>query len=428
MIVPKLEDINNAAKQNERYIKKNYEEFWRFINDNYAGDTFNERMYCYFHNIQEKPKCHTCGKDVRFINFVKGYSNFCSKGCASKSDEVANKKRETLKRNYGDHFGDLMREKFQEKYGVDNPYQLESVKAKIKETTKERYGVEHVRQLKSVVEQASITAKKNNIEKYGVSHPMKLDTNKQKMFDTNLQKYGTKCSLQNKDVDEKTKLTNLQKYGNERFTRTQLFLDKQTKTCLSRYGVSHYSKTSEFEEKYIDTCIKHYGVKNYSKTNEFTKKVKLTSLLKYGSEYPMQSEIVQQKVKETKDKNHTHNTSSIEEQFASWLKDNNINFVRQYKSEQYPFCCDFYFPDRELYFEINGLWTHGSHPFDINNETDIAKLEKWKDKNTDYYDTAINTWTVRDPLKVKTAKENKLNFKVVYSCKLDEVIKEYNKK
>ena len=410
MIIPKLEDINNAAKQNERYIKNNYPEFWQYINDKYTGETFNERMYCYFHNITEKPKCHTCGNNVRFISFTKGYACFCSKYCASHSEETANKKRETLKKNYGDTFSELMRSKFQEKYGVDNPYQLESVKEKIKNTTKERYGVEHVMQLDYVKEKANKTAKENNIIKYGVSHPMKLETNKEKMANTNLKKYGTKCSLQNKIVDEKTKRTNLQKYGNERFTRTQLFLDKQSKTCLERYCVSHYSKTNDFETKYKTTCLKHYGVVNYTMSDE----------------YKLRNKEIQDKIKETKDKNHTHNTSSIEEQFASWLKDNNINFVRQYKSDEYPFCCDFYFPDNDLYFEINGLWTHGSHPFDANDEMDVKKLEKWKQQHKKYYDIAVYVWSVSDPLKVKTAKENKLNFKVVYSCKLDEVIKEYN--
>ena len=64
------------------------------------------------------------------------------------------------------------------------------------------------------------------------------------------------------------------------------------------------------------------------------------------------------------------------------LKENNINYKTQYKSELYPFCCDFYFPDNDLYLEINAHWTHGYHPFDSTNKDDLLLLEQWKKKNT----------------------------------------------
>lgn len=58
-----------------------------------------------------------------------------------------------------------------------------------------------------------------------------------------------------------------------------------------------------------------------------------------------------------------------------------------------------YDPVTQTYFEYNGSWTHGGHPYDPNSPEDTARLREWKDKGTKYYDNAVETWTVRDPRK-----------------------------
>ena len=87
------------------------------------------------------------------------------------------------------------------------------------------------------------------------------------------------------------------------------------------------------------------------------------------------------------------------------------NVERQYKSELYPFACDFYILSEDLYIEYNGLWTHGHTPYIGSKENDV-KLEKWKQKAviSDYYKSAIETWTISDVKKRNTAKENNLNY------------------
>jgi hypothetical protein len=83
----------------------------------------------------------------------------------------------------------------------------------------------------------------------------------------------------------------------------------------------------------------------------------------------------------------------------------------------YPYNCDFYLPDYDLYIEIQGNWTHGTHPFDVNNIDDINKLEilKEKSKTSVFYKTAINIWTVRDVKKRETARNNNLNYLEIFS-------------
>ena len=86
---------------------------------------------------------------------------------------------------------------------------------------------------------------------------------------------------------------------------------------------------------------------------------------------------------------------------------------RNYKNvTKYPFNCDFYIPELDLYIECNFHWTHGHKPFDKDDEYCKKQLFNWKFKaeNSQFYKNAINTWTVRDVNKRKIAQENKLNY------------------
>ena len=147
---------------------------------------------------------------------------------------------------------------------------------------------------------------------------------------------------------------------------------------------------------------------------------------KYGYDNPMKNEKILQKALETKRKHHTFNTSKIEEQFYTYLctKYSIDNINRQYKTNEYPFCCDFYIKPLNLYIEIQGYWAHGSHPFDSNNINDLQKLDTWKQKsiNTMQYEKAINIWTVKDVLKREIAKQNNLNYLEIFSIDLQKAI------
>ena len=85
------------------------------------------------------------------------------------------------------------------------------------------------------------------------------------------------------------------------------------------------------------------------------------------------------------------------------------DIIRQYRSELYPFSCDFYIPTEDLYIECNYTWTHGGKPYEGTKEDNI-KLNKWKEKNTKFYNNAIYTWTDLDVRKRNIVKQNNLNF------------------
>lgn len=99
------------------------------------------------------------------------------------------------------------------------------------------------------------------------------------------------------------------------------------------------------------------------------------------------------------------------------LRENvNKTIYRQYKCDRYPFYCDFYIVEDDLFIELNAHWSHGGKPFDANDPECIDKLELWKEKakTSKFYEVAIETWTIRDVQKQMIAKQNNLNYKVIY--------------
>ena len=130
----------------------------------------------------------------------------------------------------------------------------------------------------------------------------------------------------------------------------------------------------------------------------------------------MTSKEIQNKMNKTKLKNKSFNISKQEEKIYLYLKEKFQIVKRQYFDKlRYPYNCDFYIPDLDLFIECNFHWTHGLHPFNVNSIEDINMLNKWRNKNTNYYNNAIKTWTKRDVEKRNKAIENKLNFKEFYN-------------
>ena len=71
-------------------------------------------------------------------------------------------------------------------------------------------------------------------------------------------------------------------------------------------------------------------------------------LLKQARQAAISKE-TQQKKYETRKKNHTFNSSSVESFILDKLKLKFPDTISQYKSNEYPFTCDFYIPCLDLY-------------------------------------------------------------------------------
>lgn len=140
--------------------------------------------------------------------------------------------------------------------------------------------------------------------------------------------------------------------------------------------------------------------------------------------YSLQSKL---KEYETKRKRGTFNSSKAEKEILLKLNEKFKDVKYQYRSDLYPFQCDFYIPEENLYIEYQGSWTHGFKPYEQKNLDCIAQLIKWKEKinSSSYYRNAIKVWTKTDPLKRKVAKENGLNWIEFFT--MNEFMQWYNK-
>ena len=182
---------------------------------------------------------------------------------------------------------------------------------------------------------------------------------------------------------------------------------KVIKTNIERYGVKSTLQLDSVKAKIIETNIEKYGYPNYSQTDEARK--------------AQSKRVIENKSNalKTKIKNGTLKTSKPEQKLHEELKKLFNKIEIQFSSDQYPFACDFYIPDRKLYIELNASWTHNSVWYDENKKEHKEIANKWI-TSSDYYKIAHKTWTYYDVKKRQTAKENNLNYLVFWQSDLSD--------
>jgi hypothetical protein len=237
-----------------------------------------------------------------------------------------------------------------------------------------------------------------------------------------------KCAHNSKEVMNKKKQTFMKNYGVDNPNKCRKVREKVEQTSLQRCGYKCNFSSPDPKLNGRAGCKKRFGVENPFAAKEVKEQMKLKSLEKRGVENYAQSKEYkdlyknkewvkkkQQKQYESKRKNNSFNTSKSEDRCYELLKSKFNNTIRNYSTNnRYPFNCDFYIPSKDLFIECHFHWTHGGTPFNKDNEEHLKQLEKWRSKNKKYYNIAINVWTKRDPLKLKTFIDNKLNYKIFY--------------
>lgn len=458
---------SNLERSNKVLLCEKYWISHRFVD---SKDPL-EVIYRLKNHIVVRPVCPICGNPVKWDRYLK-YSEYCSKQCVNKNPFLIAKRKKTLISKYGvdcpskiknssqkakqtklerygdENYNNITKSKRTrlEKYGEENYVNVGKIKQtklerygdenynncmKTKQTKLERYGTENyvnvdkIKQTKlerygdenyNNREQAQLTC----LLKYGVLHPLQNKTVLDKVSSTCFDKYGVRYAIQLDSCKENAIKSSMKKYGypypflNPEFRKyaaamvTEESVLKRICTSKSRFGTANFNNRTKAKE----TCVDRYGVDSYSKTNEWKQHMSLL----------MSSKEVQDKRNNTFHEHKTFSASKPEENLFDYIKLKFPSAKRQYRdNERYPFNCDFYIPEFDLFLELNGTWTHNNHPFDPSSIKDQITLEQWKSKQTKYYDNAIKTWTERDVKKRNIAKENKLNFKEVWS--LEEGIK-----
>lgn len=126
-----------------------------------------------------------------------------------------------------------------------------------------------------------------------------------------------------------------------------------------------------------------------------------------------------EKIYQTKKANNSENSSDWEDREFEALQKKFSEVKHPYKCKRYPFKCDFYLPLLDLFIECHYFWTHmpSFGAFDKNDKSHIKALQ-WlqrRARESEFFQNAIDTWTIRDTKKLETAKQNNLNYKVFYT-------------
>jgi hypothetical protein len=145
-------DNKSGYKTQEKWFSRNHTDVYSQIT-NYSKNinldlSFKEKIWFFYNKLTERPKCITCGKEIKFRNrFDKPYGEFCSLKCInSNKEEMSNRQSRTFQKKYNvdfypqyKDFITKQRKTKLDRYGDENYNNLE----KAKETKKEKYGNEN---------------------------------------------------------------------------------------------------------------------------------------------------------------------------------------------------------------------------------------------------------------------------------------------
>jgi len=251
-----------GQRLNKSYFeKRNYIDIWKQYNSLFKSE---EKMFIYLRDNglplykcerrQFFNECKICGSKTEFIGRTKGYKNFCSKKCHSKSisikfkNKTAKEKKKILLKIENTNLV---------KYGVKNVMQNEQIKIKAINTILSRSN-----EYKEKIAQKD---KNTKLKKYGNENY----NNPEKSKETCLKKYGVKYSFQSENNKNKSKQTWYKKYGCH-ISCSPIIKNKIRKTNEINGNWLPKNKWSDFktykaEVWKITNKVKHL-LKNFSKT------------------------------------------------------------------------------------------------------------------------------------------------------------------
>lgn len=329
MDYPKIDKLN-ASNCTERSIEKHYHEFWKYIIDNYHCVNWTERLYWFYHDLKDYPKCPVCGKATKFVNLKTGYREFCSTKCMNSSKSVQDRKKQTSLKNWG----------------TESPMQSKQVREKLKNAVREKYGVDNVFQSPDF---------------------------KEKRIKTNLEKYGTEHHLQNPNIMDKQIQTNIERYGVAHISQLESYKKIIKNTCNAKYGgVGNQSEIllNKYKTTVRSNNIKKYDfLIGYDENGDWICKCPHPDCDKCKDKFYITTDLIQYSRSRLQvetctrlfpvDNSRCKNTS-IELFIQKLLESHNIEYQSNIRSIIPPKELDIYIPSKNIAIECNGIYSHST--------------------------------------------------------------------
>lgn len=211
-----IDKINNYIENNKRKRKKYFsitkEPFWDELENemNYLNIdkdwNMDRKIWHFIKNTNEIPKCSICNIEDSRWQYYKYDYGFCSRSCAGS---------QSLKTRAKD-------------IGVSNPFQLEIVKEKSRNTLLEKYGVDNISKLESIKLKKEETMMKNHGRKNN------MGVNCEIMSQNMMNKYGVKWSAHLPNLADDMQFNRFKK-------RNLLITPSGKKIFLQGYEVNAYN-------------------------------------------------------------------------------------------------------------------------------------------------------------------------------------------
>lgn len=320
-----------------------------------------EKFFLVYYNTTPG-KCRQCGIETSFHNIKNGYRDFCSFKCRSNNNETKLKTKETNLKIRGVENPSKSQDVINKIYNKNgmNPAQTESSRDKIKKKINEVYSDEE---------------RKNEILR--------------KRNSTILKRYGDFDNF----IDQRNKLIK-QRHGADFFKKTT---EKAKESFEEKHGIDNPFKLSYFQEKATSRIYEIYGVENASYIPGVTEKRINTNLKKYNRKWHNQSHISKPSLEIINDNesflslsehcnynpysiaeylgiSHSHllkiikdhnivgknNKSFLEKAFYDFLTSliPKTSIIKNTRKIIPPQEIDFYLPEYQTGFEINGIYWH----------------------------------------------------------------------
>lgn len=326
LFTPKGHEVccsKECVRQARAKNRKTYDKACVICGEHFEA-TYAQQKFC---SKEHHRNCVVCGHDfiVDTSNGRKAAVRTCSTKCAATLSHAGGKDKKARRRNS------------QEKYGVDNPFQSDEVKAKIKKTfeenpdknyqfgtenfkklIKDKYDVDNVSQLDDVKEKKKATSrehygtdyhmqskevpdamKQTSIVRYGVETALLLEENQRKAREGSKEKYGTDYPMQSPKCWKELKRKNQEKYGKDWYTQTDEYKEKAMATNREKYGVDWSLQAPEVKDKINATMIDRYGVENPFSSPEIQARIRETLIDEYGVDNVSKVPEIQQRKSET---------------------------------------------------------------------------------------------------------------------------------
>ena len=220
------------------------------------------------------------------------------------------------------------------------------------------------------------------------------------------------------NVSENTIYWLLEKYSIIKPVKKRLELTYKTKE--KRYNNRFYNN----QEKCDKTHYERYGSKRATHLPEVQAKMKATNLERRGYENAAQDPEVRKKMIQTSIANGTcgNQISKWEQSLVDRIREAfpEYTIVQQYKEERYPYLCDCYIKELDLFIEFNGSFYHNYRPF----VESVEMIEEYDDMvaRSELLENIANKWRYIDPEKRCIAEMNNLNFIEYWEDSTEDIV------